>query len=102
MTGMRSALAYTPRPGRLQAVRPAAAIPYLMAPALVAFLYSNPIVLAGAGAASLVAGLRAGARSATAGARSSCQLRVQVSFQTACKPATVPGTPAASAPRVDN
>jgi energy-coupling factor transport system permease protein len=61
---MRSALAYTPRPGRLQAASVAAAAVYLGSLVLVAFLFSNPIVLAGAAAATLVAGLAAGARSA--------------------------------------
>ena len=63
---MRSALAYTPRPGRLQAAAPTAALVYIFAPALVAFLFSNPIVLAGTGAASAVAGLKSGARGALA------------------------------------
>jgi energy-coupling factor transport system permease protein len=61
---MRSALAYTPRPGRLQAASVAAAAVYLGSLALVAFLFSNPIVLAGAAAATVVAGLAAGARPA--------------------------------------
>ncbi len=60
----RSALAYTPRPGRLQDAAPTASLAYILAPALVAFLFSNPIVLAGAGAASAVAGVKAGARAA--------------------------------------
>jgi energy-coupling factor transport system permease protein len=42
----------------------AAAAVYLGSLALVAFLFSNPIVLAGAAAATVVAGLAAGARSA--------------------------------------
>ncbi|HZA89064.1 MAG TPA: hypothetical protein VE401_02430, partial [Solirubrobacterales bacterium] len=61
---MRSALAYTPRPGRLQAASVAAAAVYLGSLVLVAFLFSNPIVLAGAAGATVVAGLAAGARSA--------------------------------------
>jgi energy-coupling factor transport system permease protein len=61
---VRSALAYTPRPGRLQAASVAAAAVYLGSLALVAFLFSNPIVLAGAAAATVVAGIAAGARSA--------------------------------------
>jgi len=63
---MRSALAYTPRPGRLQAASVPAAAVYLGSMALVAFLFSNPIVLAGAGAAVAVAGLAAGVRAALA------------------------------------
>jgi energy-coupling factor transport system permease protein len=63
---MRSALAYTPRPGRLQAASVPAAAVFLGSLALVAFLYSNPIVLAGAGAAVAAAGLATGARSALA------------------------------------
>jgi energy-coupling factor transport system permease protein len=61
---MRSALAYAPRPGRLQAASVVAAGLYLGSLALVAFLFSNPIVLAGAAAATAVAGIAAGARSA--------------------------------------
>src|SRR5262249_48723854 len=63
---MRSPLAYTPRPGRLQDATPGPAIAFLLAPALIAFVYSNPIVLVGAGAASIVAGLAARARAAVA------------------------------------
>jgi energy-coupling factor transport system permease protein len=63
---MRSALAYTPRPGRLQAASVPAAAVFLGSLALVAFLYSNPIVLAGAGAAVAAPGLATGARSALA------------------------------------
>jgi energy-coupling factor transport system permease protein len=61
---MRSALAYTPRPGRLQVAAPTAALAFIFAPALIAFLFSNPIVLVGTGAASAVAGVKAGARAA--------------------------------------
>lgn len=61
---MRSPLAYTPRPGLLQAASPEAAIAYLGSLALVAFLYSTPIVLAAAGLAAVCAGLLAGAGSA--------------------------------------
>jgi energy-coupling factor transport system permease protein len=63
---MRSALAYRPRPGRLQAASVPAAAAFLGSLSLVAFLYSNPIVLAGAGAAVAAAGLAAGARAALA------------------------------------
>jgi energy-coupling factor transport system permease protein len=63
---MRSALAYTHRPGRLQDASPGPAIAFLLAPALIAFIFSNPIVLVGAGAAAVVAGLAAGARAAVA------------------------------------
>jgi energy-coupling factor transport system permease protein len=61
---MRSPIAYAPRPGPLAATGALAATAYLAAPAVVAFLFSNPIVLAGAGAAVVVAGLLAGARDA--------------------------------------
>jgi energy-coupling factor transport system permease protein len=62
---MRSPFAYTPRPGRpLQAASPAAAVVYLGSLIAVAFLYSNPIVLAATGAALVLAGRLAGARSA--------------------------------------
>jgi energy-coupling factor transport system permease protein len=63
---MRTALAYAPRPGRLQAASVPAAGAYLGSLVLVAFLFSNPIVLAGAGGAVAVAGLAAGARAALA------------------------------------
>lgn len=56
---MRSALAYLPRPGPLAGAGALAASCYLGAPALVALVFSNPIVLAGAGAAVVVAGLAA-------------------------------------------
>ena len=58
---MRSALAYTPRPGILQAASAGAAITYLGSLVAVAFLYSNPLVLAAAGAGAAIAGLLAGA-----------------------------------------
>jgi len=61
---MRSPIAYAPRPGPLAATGALAATAYLVAPAVVAFVFSNPIVLAGAGAAAVVAGLLAGARDA--------------------------------------
>jgi energy-coupling factor transport system permease protein len=61
---MRSPLAYTPRRGPLQSAAPGAAIAYLGAFAVVAFAYSNPIVLVAAGAGAALAGLAAGARRA--------------------------------------
>src|SRR5215208_4608324 len=57
---IRSALAYRPRRGPLQSATPLAAIVYLGSFAVAAFAYSNPIVLAGAGAAVVLAGLAAG------------------------------------------
>ncbi|MDX6583154.1 MAG: energy-coupling factor transport system permease protein [Solirubrobacterales bacterium] len=65
---MRSPIAYAPRPGPLSAASAAAATAYLGAIALVGFIYSSPIVLAGAGAAAAIAGLLAGARPAVAAA----------------------------------
>ena len=65
---MRSPIAYAPRPGPLSASGALAATAYLGSIALVAFIYSNPIVLAGAGAAAAVAGLLAGARPAVVAA----------------------------------
>jgi energy-coupling factor transport system permease protein len=59
---MRSPFAYVPRPGPLQRASPAAAVAYLAALAVVAFLYSNPIVLAATGAALVLAGRLSGAR----------------------------------------
>lgn len=61
---MRSPIAYAPRPGPLAGASAISATAYLGSIAVVAFLYSNPIVLAGAGAAAVVAGLLAGARGA--------------------------------------
>jgi energy-coupling factor transport system permease protein len=58
---MRSPLAYTPRSGPLQSASPGAAIAYLGAFVFVAFLYSNPIVLAAASLAAAIAGLASGA-----------------------------------------
>jgi energy-coupling factor transport system permease protein len=65
---MRSAFAYRPTRGPLQTASALAAVAYLGAFAVVAFVFSNPIVLAGAGAAVCVAGLAAGARTALAAA----------------------------------
>jgi len=61
---MRSAFAYVPRRGPLQAASPGASVAYLGALVAVSFAYSNPIVLAAAGAAVVLAGLLAGARDA--------------------------------------
>jgi energy-coupling factor transport system permease protein len=58
---MRSSFAYTPRTGPLQAASPSAAILYLGGLVVVAFLYSNPLVLAAAGVAAALAGRLAGA-----------------------------------------
>lgn len=74
---MRSPIAYAPRPGPLADTGALAATAYLGSIALVAFVYSNPIVLAGAGAAAAVAGILAGARDALKaaarwGSRSGC------------------------------
>jgi energy-coupling factor transport system permease protein len=61
---VRSPFAYVPRPGPLQAASPGAAVSYLGAIAVVAFLYSSPLVLLGAGTGAVLAGAIAGARSA--------------------------------------
>lgn len=61
---MRSPFAYVPRRGPLQAASPGAAVAYLGAIVVVAFLYSSPLVLVAAGIAATVAGLLAGARTA--------------------------------------
>jgi energy-coupling factor transport system permease protein len=61
---MRSPIAYAPRPGPLAGASALAATAYLGSIAVVGFAFSNPIVLAGAGAAAAVAGLLAGARPA--------------------------------------
>jgi energy-coupling factor transport system permease protein len=61
---MRSPLAYAPRAGPLAGSGALAATTYLGSLAVTAFLYSNPIVLAGAAVAVAVAGLAAGAREA--------------------------------------
>ena len=63
---MRSPLAYTPRPRPLQYASPQAAIAYLGGFAVVAFVYSNPIVLAAAAVGAAIAGILAGARRAVA------------------------------------
>ncbi len=58
---MRPALSYLPRRTPLHEASAAAAGVYLGSFALCAFVYSNPIVLAGAGAGVVVAGLASGA-----------------------------------------
>lgn len=63
---MRSPLAYTPRRRPLQSASPQAAIAFLGAFAIVAFVYSNPIVLAGTAVGAATAGIVAGARRAVA------------------------------------
>jgi energy-coupling factor transport system permease protein len=63
---MRSALAYSPRPSPLVDASALAATVYLVSFAVVAFAYSNPIVLVGAGLAVAIAGLAAGAGRALA------------------------------------
>jgi len=61
---MRSPLAYTPRPGPLQAASPAAAVVYLGSLVAVAFIYLSPVVLTAVLGAALLAGFLAGARDA--------------------------------------
>jgi energy-coupling factor transport system permease protein len=63
---MRTVLSYRRRRGPLQDASPWAAIAFLGSFGLVALLCSNPIVLLGAGAAVVVAGLAAGAGPALA------------------------------------
>lgn len=63
---MRSALAYSPRPGPLVDASALAATLFLVSFAVVAFAFSNPIVLAGAGLGVALAGLAAGAGRALA------------------------------------
>lgn len=58
---MRSPFAYTPRPGPLQSASPGAAVAYLAALVVVAFLYASPLVLAAVGIAVALAGYLAGA-----------------------------------------
>jgi len=61
---MRSPFAYTPRPAPLQSASPGAAVVYLGALTVVAFVYSNPLVLAATGLALVLAGRLAGAQRA--------------------------------------
>lgn len=56
---MRSPLAYTPRGGPIGEARPSAAAAFLLAPAVVALVHPNPVVIGAAGAAVLVAGIGA-------------------------------------------
>lgn len=76
---MRSPFAYTPRPRPLQQTSPGAAVAYLAALVVVAFLYSNLAVLAAAGVAAVAAGLLAGARAAVrAGVRMGLSLMLLI------------------------
>ena len=59
---MRSLLAYKPRRAPLQEASPGAAVAYLGAIVVVAFLYLNPLILLAAMAAAALAGVLAGAR----------------------------------------
>lgn len=61
---MRSPFAYTPRPGLLQAASPGAAVAYLGSLVIVAFLFSNPLILLAVAIATATAGSLAGARAA--------------------------------------
>ncbi len=61
---MRSPFAYVPRPRPLQSASPGAAVAYLGSLVVVAFLYSNPIVLLAVGLALVIAGRLAGAHAA--------------------------------------
>jgi energy-coupling factor transport system permease protein len=61
---MRPALAYFPGDSPLHRANPGPAITFLGALALVAFVFSSPLVLAAVGVAAVVAGLMAGARRA--------------------------------------
>ena len=63
---MRSAVAYAPKPGAFGRVSALAASVYLGSLAVVAFVYSNPLVLAGIATATVVAGLLCGAGRALA------------------------------------
>lgn len=61
---MRSPFAYTPRRRPLQLASPGAAVAYLGALVVVAFLYSSPLVLVAVGIGAGLAGVVAGAGSA--------------------------------------
>lgn len=61
---MRSPFAYSPRPLPLQSASPGAAVAYLGALIVVAFAYSNPVVLTATGLALVLAGRLAGADAA--------------------------------------
>jgi energy-coupling factor transport system permease protein len=74
---MRSPLAYTPRPRPLQLASPQAAIAYLGGFAVVAFVYSSPIVLVAAALGAVLAGAVAGAwRAARFGLRLGATLAI--------------------------
>jgi energy-coupling factor transport system permease protein len=64
---VRTALAYAPRPGPLGSARPWIAALYLGPLAVVAFTFSNPLVLLGAGLAAIVAAAASGALRAALG-----------------------------------
>ncbi len=61
---MRTALAYRPRPGRLQRAAVTSSIAFIGSFVVLAFTYSSPIVLVSIGVAVAVAGIAAGARDA--------------------------------------
>jgi len=61
---MKSPFAYKSQRGPLQDASPGAAVAYLGAIVVVAFLYLNPLILLAAGAAATLAGILAGARTA--------------------------------------
>jgi energy-coupling factor transport system permease protein len=61
---MKSPFVYRPRRGPLQDASPGAAVAYLGAIVVVAFLYFNPLILIATGAAATLAGILAGARAA--------------------------------------
>ena len=63
---MRSGLAYVPRPGPVGSAGAGVAAAYLLSFAAVGFVYSSPIMLAGAAAGAVVAGMGAGAGRALA------------------------------------
>lgn len=65
---MRSPLAYAPRQGAIHDVGAPSALAYFGAMAVVAFSFTNPIVLAGAAVAAVVAGVGADATRALAAA----------------------------------
>jgi len=78
---MRSPFAYKPRRGPLQDASPGAAVAYLGAIVVVAFLYLNPLVLLAAGTAASLAGILAGARGAVRAAlRMGLSLALLVAF----------------------
>ncbi len=85
---MRSAFAYIPRRGPLQSARPGAAVAYLGALVVVAFLYSSPVVLVAAGAAACLAGRLAGAGRAV---RSSLRMGLALAFLIVAVEAVVSG-----------